>query len=229
MSLSTVDVLTTTDTLNLLASTPLIPVVSFSSIEEALAVVDVLLNAAIYVVEVTLRTDNSLEVIEAIAKHRPEIGLAAGTVLSVQQLQQVQQAGAHFALSPGISAELLLASKQLNFSFIPGVATASDIMLGLAHGFLDFKFFPAASLGGVASLKSLAAAFPQVRFCPTGGIDLNNFMSYLALPMVKCVGMSQLLPDALRDPSKRVALQLHLQQFTQRLRSESDAGSIYSS
>ena len=202
--------------LDCFAATPLIPVVSFICVDEALAMVDVLLSAAIGVVEVTLRTDNSLSIIEAIAKHRPEICLAAGTVLSVQQLQQVQQSGARCALSPGISAELLLAAQSLNFAFIPGVATASEVMLGLAHGFVDFKFFPAALLGGVAGLKALAAPFPQARFCPTGGIDLENFVDYLALPMVKCVGMGQLLPESLRDSSKRSSLIAHLQQFTQR-------------
>lgn len=199
------------------SNTELIPVATFASTDEALDMVDVLLNAAIGIVEVTLRTDNSLSIIEAIAKHRPEICLAAGTVVSVQQLKQVQQAGAHCALSPGISAELLVAARELNFTFIPGIATASDIMLGLAHGFVDFKFFPAALLGGLAGVKALAAPFPQVRFCVTGGIDLDDFMGYLALPMVKAVGMSQLLPASLRQPSQRSLLQAHLQQFTQRL------------
>jgi 2-dehydro-3-deoxyphosphogluconate aldolase/(4S)-4-hydroxy-2-oxoglutarate aldolase len=208
--------LPTVKSLDSFATNPLIPVASFMSIDEALAMVDVLLNATIGIVEVTLRTDNSLSIVEAIAKYRPEIYLAAGTVLSVQQLQQVQQAGAHFALSPGISAELLISAKQLNFVFIPGVATASELMLGLSHGFVDFKFFPAAVAGGVSGLKALSAPFPQVRFCPTGGIGLDNFMEYLALPMVRCVGMSQLLPESLRDPSQRGALQNHLQQFNQR-------------
>jgi 2-dehydro-3-deoxyphosphogluconate aldolase/(4S)-4-hydroxy-2-oxoglutarate aldolase len=205
-----------------LAIHPLIPVAHFESTEQALALVDVLLLAEFKMIEVTLRADNSLQVMEAIARQRPEICLAAGTVLSVKQLQQVQEAGAQYALSPGISSELLIAAKQQKFALIPGVATPSDIMLGLAHGYVDFKFFPAETLGGVASLKALSAPFPQARFCPTGGIDLQNFMEYLALPMVACVGMSQLLPDALRGVDQRSALAAHLRQFTHLLRAVHD-------
>ena len=111
------------------------------------------------------------------------------------QLQQVVDAGAKFAISPGLTRELLQAGKDAAIPLIPGIASISELMEGTGLGYSHFKFFPAEAAGGVKTLKSIHGPFADIRFCPTGGINEKNFLEYLALPNVKCVGGSWIVPD----------------------------------
>jgi len=121
-------------------------------------------------------------------------------VLNAQQLQDVTDAGAQFAISPGLTDELLAAATAGSIPLIPGISTVSELMLGLDHGLREFKFFPAEANGGVKALQAIGGPFPQVRFCPTGGISLANYRDYLALKSVLCIGGSWLVPaDALES------------------------------
>jgi 2-dehydro-3-deoxyphosphogluconate aldolase/(4S)-4-hydroxy-2-oxoglutarate aldolase len=125
--------------------------------------------------------------------------VGAGTVLTPAQLQHVKDAGAQFAVSPGVTARLLTAACELEVALLPGVATASEVQLALEFDYERLKFFPAAAAGGPAVLQALYGPFPQVRFCPTGGIQAQSALAYLTLPNVACVGGSWLAPKALMD------------------------------
>ena len=155
-------------------------------------------RGGIGVVEITLRTQAALPAIEAIAREVPEIAVGAGTVLSAQDLNAAADAGATFAISPGATPALLDAAASAPIPYLPAVATASELMQGLAAGYHCFKFFPAGPAGGTGMLKAFAGPFPQARFCPTGGITQESVKSYLDLPNVLCAGGSWLSPaDAL--------------------------------
>jgi 2-dehydro-3-deoxyphosphogluconate aldolase/(4S)-4-hydroxy-2-oxoglutarate aldolase len=178
----------------ILRLSPVMPVVV---IEEAAIAPDLaraFVRGGIRVVEVTLRTPAAMAAIEAIARQVPEIAVGAGTVLCAQDLRSAASAGATFAISPGATAGLLSAASSSPIPYLPAVATASELMQGLAAGHHCFKFFPAAPAGGPAMLKAFAGPFPQARFCPTGGITQDSVRSYLDLPNVLCVGGSWLSP-----------------------------------
>jgi len=149
------------------------------------------------VLEITLRSDIALAAITEIARAVPEAIVGAGTVLSPTHLQQVIAAGARFAISPGATPELLAAGKTSAIPLLPGIATASEIMVGLSAGYTHFKFFPAESSGGINAIKSFAGPFKGVRFCPTGGIDAALAPHYLKLENVITVGGSWMAPNAL--------------------------------
>lgn len=175
----------------------LMPVVSIESADHAIPLAEALLAGGVNVIEITLRTPAALAAIENIARHVPEMWVGAGTIVYPQQLASVADAGSRFALSPGLTPAVLDAAQAQSMPFIPGVATASDIMLGMAAGLDTFKFFPAESAGGVASLQAFAGPFAGVLFCPTGGIRPDTAASYLAVSNVACVGGSWLTPAAL--------------------------------
>src|SRR5690606_20740462 len=126
----------------------------------------------------------------AVVAEVPQLRVAAGTVLTPAQLDQVQAAGAAFAVSPGATSALYQAARSTAMPLLPGVATASEIMAGLEQGVNCFKLFPATALGGQELLQALAGPFPEVRFCPTGGLRADNFRTFLALPNVICCGGS---------------------------------------
>jgi len=149
------------------------------------------------VLEVTLRSAVALPAIEAMRRAVPEAIIGAGTVLDEQQLAAAVAAGSQFIVSPGFSAPLCAAARAAGVAMLPGVATASELMAALAAGLDTLKFFPAVQAGGTAMLKALGGPFPQVRFCPTGGIDAANAPAFLGLPNVLCVGMSSVAPAAL--------------------------------
>jgi 2-dehydro-3-deoxyphosphogluconate aldolase/(4S)-4-hydroxy-2-oxoglutarate aldolase len=152
-------------------------------------------RGGIRVIEVTLRTPAALAAIEAISRAELGIAVGAGTVLSVADLHAATSAGASFAISPGATPELLAAGRLASIPYLPAVATASEVMCGLAAGYRCFKFFPAGAAGGIAMLKSFAGPFPDARFCPTGGITQDTVSSYLELPNVLCAGGSWLSPS----------------------------------
>ena len=143
----------------------------------------------------TLRTECAIEAIRRIAKEVPEAIVGAGTVINPQQLAQVTEAGAQFAISPGLTEALLKSAVAGTIPLIPGISTVSELMLGMSYGLNEFKFFPAEANGGVKALKAIAGPFSKVRFCPTGGISPENYRNYLALESVLCIGGSWLVPN----------------------------------
>ena len=181
------------------ALAPVIPVLAIDRIEDALPLCRALVDNGLRVLEITLRTACALEAIAAVARAMPQACVGAGTVLNARDLDAVTQAGARFAISPGATDTLYRHAAGCPIPLIPGIATASELMRGLEHGWQRFKFFPAESSGGVAALKGFGGPFAQVRFCPTGGIDAAKAPAYLALPNVACVGGSWMVPgDALK-------------------------------
>ncbi len=180
-----------------LRQVPVIPVLTVLSLEQAVPLARALLAGGLGVLEVTLRSAAALPAIAAIRAAVPAAIVGAGTVIDGAQLAAAVAAGSQFIVSPGYSASLALAARATGVAMLPGVATASELMAALTAGFDTVKFFPAAQAGGPALLRALAAPFPSVRFCPTGGIDLASAPAYLALPNVLCVGMSSIAPPAL--------------------------------
>jgi 2-dehydro-3-deoxyphosphogluconate aldolase/(4S)-4-hydroxy-2-oxoglutarate aldolase len=176
---------------------PVMPVIAIDDAAEAVNLARALMDGGIRVLEITLRTPAALEAIRIVSEEVEGAVVGAGTVLNPSDLQRVQEAGAAFAISPGITPELLRGASGTDLPFLPGVATASEIMLGLDAGLERFKLFPASSAGGVAALRSFAGPFPGVKFCPTGGIGASDFTEYLALENVLCVGGSWVAPARL--------------------------------
>lgn len=178
----------------ILRLSPVMPVVIIEEAELAPDLARALVRGGIRVVEITLRTPAALAAIEAIARQVPEIAVGAGTVLSAEDLRAAVSAGATFAISPGLTPALLSAAASSPIPYLPAIATASELMQGLAAGYQYFKFFPAGPAGGTAMLKAFAGPFPQASFCPTGGITQDSVRSYLDLPNVLCAGGSWLSP-----------------------------------
>jgi 2-dehydro-3-deoxyphosphogluconate aldolase/(4S)-4-hydroxy-2-oxoglutarate aldolase len=171
-----------------------IPVLTLRDVATAAPLAEALARGGLTVLEITLRTEAALDAVEAIAKALPQIALGAGTVLDRAQLRAAAERGCRFAVSPGATAELLDAAEAVGLPFLPGAATASEAMTLAERGYLRQKLFPAEASGGVTFLKSLGEPLPQVRFCPTGGIDVAKAPSYLALKNVACVGGSWVAP-----------------------------------
>jgi 2-dehydro-3-deoxyphosphogluconate aldolase/(4S)-4-hydroxy-2-oxoglutarate aldolase len=183
-----------------LAACGVVPVVVIEDAHLAVPLAHALLAGGIDVIEVTLRRPAALNALETIAREVPEILSVAGTVVTPAQVADVQQAGAQAVVSPGFSEAVDDAMRAAGLPWLPGVATASDCMRAVAAGRLVCKFFPAEQAGGTATLKALSGPFPQMKFCPTGGVGLNNLADYLALKQVICVGGSWLVPaDAIAD------------------------------
>ncbi|WP_371195216.1 bifunctional 4-hydroxy-2-oxoglutarate aldolase/2-dehydro-3-deoxy-phosphogluconate aldolase [Glaciecola sp. SC05] len=188
---------------------PVVPVLVIENVEDALPIAEALLKGGINVLEVTLRTASAMQIIERIAKEMPEAYIGAGTVTNRQQLKAVTEAGAKFAISPGLTADLLAAGKEGSIPLIPGVSNISDLMKANDAGYDHLKFFPAEAAGGVKALKSIGGPFPNTIFCPTGGIGPGNYLDYLALPNVKCVGGSWVAPsDAIEDKQWHILTEL---------------------
>lgn len=184
-----------------------VPVIVLSDEAQAVPLAHALLEGGIDVMEITLRSGVALRAMEAVARAVPKMHLGAGTVTRAAEVQQVMNAGAKFALSPGCSEALVDAVKAAKLPFIPGVMTPSEVMRARDHGFTLMKLFPAAQAGGMGMLKALGAPLPDVRFCPTGGVSPENLREILALPNVAMAGGSWLTPsDALRQGDwKRIA------------------------
>jgi 2-dehydro-3-deoxyphosphogluconate aldolase/(4S)-4-hydroxy-2-oxoglutarate aldolase len=170
-------------------------VLVINDVEKAVPLAKALMEGGIKVLEVTLRTPAAIDVIKRIADEVPDSLIGAGTVTNAQQLKAVVEAGAKFAISPGMTADLLKAGMDAEIPLIPGISSTSDLMKGKDAGYTHMKFFPAEASGGVKAIKSISGPFPDVTFCPTGGIGPNNYNDYLALNNVKCVGGSWLAPD----------------------------------
>jgi 2-dehydro-3-deoxyphosphogluconate aldolase/(4S)-4-hydroxy-2-oxoglutarate aldolase len=173
-----------------------IPVITINRIEDAVPLARALVEGGIRLLEITLRTAAGLAGAEAIIRDVPEAIVGIGTVLTADDLKRTIDIGARFALSPGATAVLLDAAAAAPIPFLPGIATASELMEAMARGFDTAKFFPATSAGGLTGLKALAGPFPKARFCPTGGITEANAGEWLAQPNVIAVGGSWLTPAA---------------------------------
>lgn len=185
---------------SILTAGPVVPVIVIDELHQAVPLARALIAGGVRVLEVTLRTSCAIDAIRAIAQEVPEAIVGAGTVTNPEQLKAVTEAGAQFAISPGLTDALLQAAVDGPIPLIPGISTVSELMTGMNYGLDNFKFFPAEANGGVSALKAIAGPFSHIRFCPTGGISLSNYRDYLALNSVLCVGGSWLVPaDAIRD------------------------------
>ncbi len=174
----------------------IIPVLTIERLADAVPLARALVAGGVHVLEVTLRTPVAIESAKAIMADVPEAVVGIGTILNADDLARAKGIGARFGISPGATPDLLKAAAASGLPFAPGIATASELMLALAHGFNLVKFFPAEQSGGIKALRALAGPFPDVRFCPTGGIGEANAASWLAEPNVVAVGGSWLCPAA---------------------------------
>ena len=172
---------------------PVIPVLVVDYASQAGVLAEALVAGGLRVIEVTLRTPSALQAIREM-KQVPGAIVGAGTVTNPQQLDEALEAGAEFIVSPGLTERLARLAIERQAPFLPGVATASDIMRGLDLGLTHFKFFPASTSGGITALKALSAPFAQCRFCPTGGITAETAPDWLGLDTVLCVGGSWVVP-----------------------------------
>jgi len=177
----------------IMQTAPVIPVIVVDEIEQAQPLARALVAGGLRVLEVTLRTPAALDAISAMREVDGAI-VGAGTVTNQQELADAIAAGSEFIVSPGLTEPLGKAAIREDIPFLPGVATAGDVMRGLDLGLTHFKFFPAMAAGGLPALKALAAPFGQCRFCPTGGITLANAPEWLAFDPVLCVGGSWVAP-----------------------------------
>jgi 2-dehydro-3-deoxyphosphogluconate aldolase/(4S)-4-hydroxy-2-oxoglutarate aldolase len=184
----------------IMRTAPVIPVLVLDESIDPVALAEALVEAGLPVLEVTLRTPSALDAIRAMSQVPGAIA-GAGTVLNEGQLGQAVEAGSRFIVSPGLTEPLGQAAVRSGIPFLPGVATAGDIMRGLDLGLERFKFFPAEAAGGIAALKALSGPFGNVRFCPTGGIRADTAADWLALPSVLCVGGSWLVQPGETDVS----------------------------
>lgn len=179
---------------NILARTPVVPVVIVEALEDAVPLARALVEGGLPAIEVTLRTPVALDAVRAIAAEVEGALVGVGTVLDPAKLVAAERAGATFAVSPGHTPRLLDAAADGAVPLLPGIATASEAIALIERGYGLAKFFPAEPAGGHAYLSALASPLPQLRFCPTGGITLASAPGYLALPNVICVGGSWMLP-----------------------------------
>ncbi|GAA8523235.1 bifunctional 4-hydroxy-2-oxoglutarate aldolase/2-dehydro-3-deoxy-phosphogluconate aldolase [Helicobacter pylori] len=183
--------------IEILQISPIVPVVVVENIKDAVPLAQSLIEGGIPIIEVTLRSSCALEAIELIAKNVPKMRVGAGTILNLTQLEQAQNRGAEFLISPGLTIKLLEHAKKKDMPLIPGVSSSSEVMQALELGYNALKFFPAEYCGGVKLLNAFNGPFKGVKFCPTGGISADNMRSYLALENVVCVGGSWLTPKDL--------------------------------
>lgn len=179
-----------------------LPVITARNVGATVDLAHALWAGGMRAIEITLRSPHALDCVNAVRAGLPDMQVAVGTVTTCRQLQEVVDAGVSLALSPGATPSLLAAAAKAPLTFIPGVATASEIMQAKDYGMTVCKLFPATVLGGVAALKALAGPFPEARFCPTGGLNAANFRQFLALPNVVCCGGSWMVPADMVDNAR---------------------------
>ena len=183
--------------LEVLNSGPVVAVIVIQDISHAVPLAQALIKGGVKVLEITLRSEAAVPSIRRISEQVPEAMVGAGTVVTPEDLAAVTGAGAVFAISPGMTSRLLTAANQGSIALIPGFSTVSELMMGMELGYTEFKFYPAGVAGGVPMLKTIGGPFPQITFCPTGGISPDNYNEYLALRNVACVGSSWICPSEL--------------------------------
>jgi 2-dehydro-3-deoxyphosphogluconate aldolase/(4S)-4-hydroxy-2-oxoglutarate aldolase len=179
---------------NILRRAPVIPVLTVTRLEQAAPLAEALVSGGLTVLEVTLRSPVALDVIRAMRRAVPDAIVGVGTLTRPEQFQQAEEAGAQFGVSPGLTSALAAASATVSYPLLPGIMTPSELLAARALGFSTCKLFPAQQAGGIGMLKALHAVFPEVLFCPTGGVSRENAADFLALPNVACVGGSWVAP-----------------------------------
>ncbi|MBM0104545.1 bifunctional 4-hydroxy-2-oxoglutarate aldolase/2-dehydro-3-deoxy-phosphogluconate aldolase [Steroidobacter sp. S1-65] len=179
---------------SILALAPVIPVLTIEHIDHAVPLARALCAGGLRVLEVTLRTPAALPAIEAMRKAVPDAVVGVGTLARPGDFVTAGSAGAQFGVSPGLTAEMAAAARAASFPMLPGIMTPTELLAGLGWGYDTFKLFPAQQAGGIGMLKALGAPFPEVVFCPTGGITRATAPDFLALPNVACVGGSWVAP-----------------------------------
>jgi 2-dehydro-3-deoxyphosphogluconate aldolase/(4S)-4-hydroxy-2-oxoglutarate aldolase len=178
----------------ILKKNPVIPVATIRDKAELDSILDKILRANIHCIEVTLRTEFAYQALEIIkAKNLPNFEIGVGTITRADQIAKVQEIGVDFMVSPGFTPKLAQHLKQSSIAFIPGVSTVSDIMKGMEEDFKFFKFFPANLFGGIQAIKTYGQLFPNISFCPTGGISEETHQDYLNEPNILSVGGSWML------------------------------------
>ncbi len=184
----------------ILNQSPVVPVIVIDQLEQAVPLAQALVDGGLPVLEVTLRSGVAMQAIHEISQAVSGAIVGVGTVTRAEQFQQSIEAGARFAVSPGLTDTLLAASKTADLPFLPGVFTPSEVMRAHEHGFKALKLFPAQQAGGIGMLKAMHGPLPEMKFCPTGGIGAENFIDFLKLPNVACVGGSWVCPtSAVKD------------------------------
>jgi 2-dehydro-3-deoxyphosphogluconate aldolase/(4S)-4-hydroxy-2-oxoglutarate aldolase len=201
-----------------LATARILPVISIDAPDHAVPLARALVEGGLSVLEITLRTPAALDAISSIAEEIPDALVGAGTIIRPEQFDEAAHAGARFAVAPGATESLYRAGRATDMPFLPAVATASDILLGLEYDYRLFKFFPAARIGGPDALRDLGGPFPEVGFVPTGGIRADTAGDYLQLDNVTAIGGSWMVPGeavstgdwsritALADTATRIAM-----------------------
>jgi 2-dehydro-3-deoxyphosphogluconate aldolase / (4S)-4-hydroxy-2-oxoglutarate aldolase len=184
---------------DLMRLSPVIPVLTVTRLEHAAPLAQALVRGGIRVLEVTLRTACALDAITEMREMAPSAIVGAGTLTRAEDFAAVQRAGAQFAVTPGLTPDLMFGAGETRLPLLPGVMTPTELIAARAAGFRACKLFPAQQAGGVGMLKALAGPFPDVVFCPTGGITRANAAEFLAQPNVLCVGGSWLAPRELVD------------------------------
>lgn len=183
-----------TEIADLLRAARLVAVLTIERVADAVPLARALIAGGVRTLEITLRTPAGAEAAEIVQREVPEAIVGLGTVLTVRDMELAHRLRLPFAFSPGATPELLDAARDLNVPFVPGIGTASELMMALERGFAVVKLFPAEQLGGVGALKALGGPFPSVWFNPTGGVTEANMGAYLALSNVVAVGGSWLAP-----------------------------------
>jgi len=178
----------------ILTQSPVVPVIVIDQLEQAVPLAQALVDGGLPVLEVTLRTEVAMQAIHEISQAVTGAIVGVGTVTRPEQFQQSIEAGALFAVSPGLTDTLLAASRTADLPFLPGVFSPSEVMRAHEHGFKALKLFPAQQAGGIGMLKAMHGPLPEMKFCPTGGIGAENFIDFLKLPNVACVGGSWVCP-----------------------------------
>ena len=172
----------------MLANEKIVPVVAVDNAKQAVGLSQALIEGGVGVIEVTLRNAFGLDALKLIKREVPDMILLAGTVNSAAQMQQVADAGVDGVISPGLTPLLAKTANDLKMPYLPGAASASDILLAIEYGLSELKLFPASIVGGVPALKAFSGPFPNIKFCPTGGVSDSNYKEYLGLDNVMCVG-----------------------------------------
>jgi 2-dehydro-3-deoxyphosphogluconate aldolase/(4S)-4-hydroxy-2-oxoglutarate aldolase len=180
----------------LAARARILPVITIAREEDILPLADALAAGGLTALEVTLRSEFGLKAIKLLREQRPELLVGAGTVLTREMLIATEQAGSQFTVTPGVTQDMLEAGVESTLPLLPGISSPSELMMGYALGYRRFKLFPAEVSGGVAAIKALGGPFPEVRFCPTGGVSPANVKSYITQGNVMCVGGTWMLDSA---------------------------------
>jgi 2-dehydro-3-deoxyphosphogluconate aldolase/(4S)-4-hydroxy-2-oxoglutarate aldolase len=204
--------------IDLMKRGPVIPVVVVDRAVDAVPLARALLAGGVDTMEITLRTAVALDAIRLVAEQVPDMAVGAGTIVRAEQAREAVGAGAAFLVSPGWTPRLLEAMFDQAVPFLPGAATASEVIALMEHGITQMKFFPALSAGGAQALRALAGPLPEVTFCPTGGVDRATVPDYLALPNVACVGGSWLTPSDLMTVRNWDAISTRAAEARHRLR-----------